>query len=255
VNGATLDNEVLALGQGREEIFGGGLVNEINFTTKTEVGQPIGSFWGYKVEGVFQNQAEIDSSPTRGGEEPGDLRYADLNADGTITADDATYIGSPIPDLLYGIDLNMRLGAFDMGLGFSGQSGNEVLNAKKMVRFGVENFEKSYLDRWTGEGTSNTEPRVTNAGHNYQVSEHFIEDGSFFKLHSAQLGYRLPQSLSQKMNVDQARLYVSGTNLFMLTDYSGYTPELTASSVIASGLDQGVYPPARVLTVGIDLTF
>ncbi len=255
LNGATVSNEVLALGQGREEIFGGGLVNEINFTTKTEVGEPIGSFWGYQVDGVFQNQNEIDNSPTRGGEQPGDLRYVDRNGDGAITADDMTYIGSPIPDFIYGIDLNARWGAFDMGLGFSGQSGNEVLNAKKMVRFGVENFETSYLDRWTGEGTSNTEPRVTNAGHNYQVSEHFIEDGSFLKLHSAQLGYRLPQSLSQRMNVDQARIYVSGTNLLMITDYSGYTPELTANSVIASGLDEGVYPPARVFTVGIDLTF
>lgn len=266
VNGATVDNEVLALGQGREEIFGGGLVNEINFTTRTVPGQPIGSFWGYEVEGVFQTQEEIDASPTRGGEEPGDLRYADLNGrdangeltgqpDGQITTDDMTFLGSPIPDFIYGIDLNMRWRAFDMGVSFTGQSGNEVFNAKKAVRFGVENFEESFLDRWTGPGTSNTEPRITNAGHNYQASERFIEDGSFFKLNSAQLGYRLPQELSQRMNVDQARIYVSGTNLFILSDYSGYTPELTSSSVIASGLDQGVYPPARVLTVGIDLTF
>ncbi|MFW6205663.1 MAG: SusC/RagA family TonB-linked outer membrane protein [Gemmatimonadota bacterium] len=254
-NGATVDNEVLALGQGREEIFGGGLPNEIPYTTRTVVGEPIGSFWGYEVEGIFQNQAEIDSSPTRGGEQPGDLRYADTNGDGEITAEDMTFIGSPIPDFTYGIDLNLRWGAFDAGLGFSGQSGNEVFNAKKSIRFGVENFEAGYLDRWTGEGTSDREPRVTNAGHNYQASERFIEDGSFLKLHSAQLGYRLPQALSQRMNVDQARIYVSGTNLFMLTDYSGYTPELTAQSVIASGLDLGVYPPARVLTVGIDLTF
>lgn len=266
LNGSTVDNEVLALGQGREEIFGGSLPNEIPFTTRTVVGQPIGSFWGYRVEGVFQNQAEIDAAATRGGEEPGDLRYADINGrdengeltgepDGQITTDDKTFIGSPIPDFIYGIDMNLRWGAFDMGLGFSGQAGNEVFNAKKSIRFEVENFEESYLDRWTGEGTSDTEPRITNAGHNYLSSERFIEDGSFFKLHSAQLGYRLPQSLSQRMNVDQARIYVSGANLFILTDYTGYTPELTGTSVIDSGLDLGVYPPARVLTLGIDLTF
>ncbi|MEJ2501980.1 MAG: TonB-dependent receptor [Gemmatimonadota bacterium] len=255
LNGSTVDNEVLALGQGREEIFGGGLVNEIPYTTRTVVGEPIGSFWGYEIEGVFQDQAEIDSSPTRGGEEPGDLRYADLNGDGSITTDDMTFIGSPIPDYIYGIDANFRLGPVDLGVGFTGQVGNEVFNAKKSVRFGVENYEETFMDRWTGPGTSDWEPRITNAGHNYQSSERFIEDGSFLKMHSAQLGYRLPQSVANRMGLDLARVYVSGTNLFLWTDYTGYTPELTASNVIASGLDQGVYPPARVLTIGVDMSF
>jgi hypothetical protein len=206
---------------------------------------------------VFQNQAEIDSSPTRGGEEPGDLKYADLNGDGTITDEDKTFIGSPIPDVIYGFDVNLRYGALDMGVGLSGQSGNEVYNAKRARRFNYENYEAQFLDRWNGEGTSDWEPRVTTSGHNYEASERWIEDGSFLKLHSARLGYRLPQQVSGRMGVDLARVYVSGTNLALFTDYTGYTPELTAASVIASGLDEfsGVYPPARTLTVGIDLTF
>ncbi len=258
-NGSTVKNEVLALGQGREEIFGGALINEIPYTTKTEVGHPIGSFWGYKVAGVFQTQEEINSSPNRGVEHPGDLKYADLNGDGVINTEDMTYIGSPIPDVIYGFDANIKLGSFDFGFGLSGQAGNEVYNAKKSVRFGVDNFETSFLDRWTGQGTSNTEPRITNAGHNYQSSDRWIENGSFLKVHSARLGYRVPQEMSQRMGVDMARIYVSATNLFAWTDYSGYTPEVTNAngSVIASGIDTfgGVYPPSRILTVGLDLTF
>ncbi|HUG41636.1 MAG TPA: TonB-dependent receptor [Longimicrobiales bacterium] len=255
-NGATIDNEVLALGQGREEIFGGAVAG-MGFTTRTVPGEPIGAYWGYRVEGVFQTPEEIASSPIRGGEQPGDLRYADLNGDGVINAEDMTFIGSPIPDVIYGFDADLRLGAFDMGIGFSGQSGNEVLNAKKARRFHAENFEVSYLDRWNGVGTSNWEPRITSAGHNYQPSERWLEDGSFLKLHSARLGYRVPQELSQRMGVDLARLYVSGTSLFLWTDYSGYTPELTSGTVINSGLDQlnVLYPPARIVTVGVDLSF
>ena len=254
-NAATVNNEVKALGGGQEEILGGGLGNEVSFTTRTVVGEPIGSFWGFKVEGVFQNEAEIASSPTRGNEEPGDLRYADLNGDGVITDEDRTFIGSPIPDIIYGFGATLNWSAFDISANFSGQAGNEVFNGKKAVRFGVENYEVSFLDRWHGEGTSNFEPRVTNAGHNYQASERFIESGSFLKLHSAQLGYTLPESLTSRLGFGGARLYVNGTNLFYSTDYTGYTPEVADASVIAGGIDLGVFPPARTITLGLDVNF
>jgi TonB-linked SusC/RagA family outer membrane protein len=255
VNGATVNNEVKALGQGRSEIFSGGLGNEIGITTRTVVGEPIGSFWGFRVVGVFQTDAEIASSPLRGGERPGDLKYADLNGDGRISDADKTFIGSPIPDLTYGLNGRVTWRDVDLSASFSGQSGNQVFNGKKAVRFGVENFETSFLGRWTGPGSSNSEPRVTNAGHNYQSSERFIEDGSFFKLHSAQLGYRLPKSLTGRLNFQAARIYVNGTNLFNVTDYSGYTPELTVGDVIRSGIDLGIFPPARTFTLGLDVTF
>jgi TonB-linked SusC/RagA family outer membrane protein len=260
VNGATINNEVKALAQGRSEIFGGGLGNEVSATTRTVVGQPIGSFWGFKVLGVFQDSAEIANSPTRGTtaanrERPGDLKYADLNGDGRITDADKTFIGSPIPDLIYGLSTRVSWRRFDLAATFSGQSGNEVFNGKKAVRFGVENFETSFLNRWTGPGTSNWEPRITNAGHNYQASERFIEDGSFFKLNAVQLGFRLPESLTGRLNLQTARIYVNGTNLFTVTDYSGYTPELTVEDVIRTGIDLGVFPPARTITLGLDIGF
>jgi TonB-linked SusC/RagA family outer membrane protein len=255
INGSTINNEVKKLAQGREQILGGGLGNEITFTTRTVVGQPIGSFWGFRVAGVFQDSAEITSSPRRGGERPGDLRFADLNGDGTITDADKTFIGSPIPDLVYGLSTRLSWGRFDLSASFSGVSGNEVFNGKKAVRFGVENFETSYLNRWRGPGTSNREPRVTTAGHNYQASDRFIEDGSFFKLNAAQLGFRLPESLTARARLQTARIYVNGTNLFNVTDYSGYTPELTVEDVIRTGIDLGVFPPARTITLGLDVNF
>lgn len=255
VNGSTINNEVKKLAQGREQILGGGLGNEVTFTTRTVVGEPIGSFWGFRVAGVFQDSAEIISSPRRGGERPGDLRYADLNGDGQVTDADKTFIGSPIPDLVYGLGARISWRRFDVATTFSGQSGNEIFNGKKAVRFGVENFERSFLARWHGPGTSNREPRITNAGHNYVASDRFIEDGSFFKMNALQLGFRLPESLTGRLRAQTARIYVNGTNLFIVTDYSGYTPELTVEDVIRSGIDLGVFPPARTITVGLDVNF
>src|SRR5690606_21899441 len=133
--------------------------------------EPIGSFYGFRTDGVFQNAAELAAGPLRGTESIGDLRFVDTNDDGVIDNADMTFIGSPIPDFTYGMFARLNYGAFDFSAQFSGVSGNEVFNGKKAVRFGIESFERSYLDRWTGEGTSDTEPRVTNAGHNYVSSD------------------------------------------------------------------------------------
>lgn len=252
---STVSNEVLSLGDGQDYISGGGLGNEISSTTRTEVGEPIGSFYGYKVEGVYQNQQEIDDAPTDGGVEPGDLRFADTNDDGEINGDDRQYLGSPIPDFSFGLNLETSYKNVDLALNFDGQYGNKIFNAKKATRFGIENFETSYLDRWNGEGTSDSEPRVTNAGHNYQASDRFIEDGSFLRLNNAQIGYTLPTDLLDQIDLNDVRIYMSGRNLFTLTEYSGYSPQIGGSSVIASGIDEGTYPSARSITVGLDVAF
>lgn len=256
INGSTLYNEVQSLGGGREEILGGGLGNEISTFTRTAPGQPIGYFWGYETAGIYQTEAEAQGAPPVGGRNPapGDLIYVDQNDDGIINSEDRVFLGSGIPDFIYGFNVNLGYEGLDLSLSFSGQSGNEIVNGKKAVRFGVENFEASYLDRWHGPGTSNTEPRVTNAGYNYQASDRFIEDGSFLKLQTATLGYRLPQSLLGRLDVQGARIYVSGTNLFTITGYSGYTPEITENNVLRNGIDLGVFPIARTITAGINLT-
>lgn len=257
--GSTTDNEVQALGQGREEIFGGGLVNEISFTTLTEPGRAIGSFYGYKVAGIYQTEEDIQNLPApEGGTDvvqPGDFRYVDVDDNGVINADDRTFIGSPIPDYVYGIQLSTTWKGLSVALDFNGQLGNEVFNAKKAVRFGTENFEESFLDRWTGPGTSDSEPRVTNAGWNYQVSDWYLSDGSYLKLRNVRVGYALPGSWLNPLGVQRTQIYVNGTNLFTLTEYPGYTPEVGSENVLANGLDTGLFPIPRTITVGVNATF
>ncbi len=256
LNGSTTNNEVEALGQGKEEILGGGLVNEIPFTTKTVPGQSIGAFFGYKVNGVYQNQEQIDNTPSMPGVEPGDLNFADTDGDGDIDAEDRTFIGSPIPDYTYGINLSASYKGFDVSATLNGQVGAEIFNAKKATRFGIENFERSFLDRWTGEGTSNSEPRIGNPGHNwFTASEWLLEDGSFLKIRNVQVGYTLPQSVTGSLGMRKLRVYANGTNLVTFTDYSGYTPEISGDSVISDSIDDGIYPIARSVTFGVDLTF
>ncbi|RMG69052.1 MAG: TonB-dependent receptor [Bacteroidetes bacterium] len=252
---STVYNEVLALGEGKEEIFGGGLGVGGKLGTRTVVGQPIGGFYGYEVAGVFQTQEEIDASPNRGVEAPGDLQFVDINEDGVITSEDRTYLGSPIPSFIYGFNFSLSYKGVDLVADFNGQMGNYLINAKKMARFGTPNFEASYLDRWTEPGSSDSEPRVTNGGHNYEMSTRFIERGDFFRLRNLQIGYSLPESLISRMGMSRLRVYAGATNLFTRSPYSGYTPEVTSGSVIAVGIDSGVYPIARVYQIGVNLSF
>lgn len=256
LNGSTTNNEIQSLGEGKEEILGGGLVNEISFTTRTVPGHSIGAFYGYKVNGVYQTQEEIDNTPSMPGVEPGDLNFVDTDGDGDIDAEDRTFIGSPIPDFTYGLNLNASYKGFDVSASLNGQMGAEVFNAKKAVRFGIENFETSFLDRWTGEGTSNSEPRIGNPGHNwFTASEWLLEDASYLKIRNVQLGYTLPESVAAPLNMQTLRVYANATNLVTFTGYSGYTPEISGDSVISDSIDDGIYPMARTVTVGVDLTF
>jgi TonB-linked SusC/RagA family outer membrane protein len=254
---STVNNEVLELGQGNEEILAGGLINEIGATTRTVEGGEIGAFWGYEAIGVFQTEEEIANSPTRGSEEPGDLIYKDQNGDGIINSDDRVEIGSPISDWIYGLNLDFSFRGFDLSMSFDGQAGHDIFNAKRAVRFGVENFETSRLDRWTGPGTSNTEPRVTNAGHNYLPSTHFLEDGDFLRLRNLQVGYTIPVTLANQIGVRNIRLYANATNVFTITDYSGYTPQIGGGNVLATSIDRfgGIYPVSSVYTGGIEISF
>jgi len=208
------------------------------------------------VNGVYQTQAAIDNTPSLPGVEPGDLNFADTNGDGELTAKDRTFIGSPIPDFTYGISLNMSYKGFDVSTTLSGQTGSQIFNAKKAVRFGIENFESSFMDRWTGPGTSNSEPRIGNPGHNwFTASEWLLEDGSFLKIRNVQVGYTLPQGLSRPLGMQKLRIYANGTNLVTFTNYSGYTPEISGDSVISDSIDDGIYPIPQSITFGIDLTF
>ncbi|MEX2462687.1 MAG: TonB-dependent receptor [Balneolaceae bacterium] len=255
MNATTVNNEVLSLGRGNENIFGGGVGVGGMLATRTVVGKPIGSFFGYKMDGIFQNQADVNAGPRMGNEQPGDIRFTDINGDGQITTDDRTFLGSPTPDYLFALNFEVGYKGVDVSASLSGVYGNKIYNAKKQARFGTPNFEKSALNRWTGEGSTDSYPRITNGGHNYNVSDFFIEDGSFLKLQSFTVGYTLDPSLTSKLGLRNLRVYANGNNLFTLTGYDGYTPEITSGSVIDTGIDNAFYPFARTITFGISASF
>jgi TonB-linked SusC/RagA family outer membrane protein len=248
-------NKVLQLNQGKSAIFEAN-TGQGDFATRTVVGQPIGAFYGYQVAGVFQNQEELSTLPKFGNEKPGDFRFADLNGDGKLDANDRTALGSPIPTLTYGFSAGLDIFGFDLSADLFGVSGNKVVNAKTLSRFDTPNWETLwYNDRWTAEGSSNTVPRVTNGGHNYRMSNFLIEDGSFMRLRSVALGYTLPKQWLRSIGVSKARFYASGTNLWTKQAYSGYTPEFPNDSPFRAGIDYLNYPMAKTMLLGLDVAF
>jgi TonB-linked SusC/RagA family outer membrane protein len=252
---APVQNEVLKLNDGKSEIFDGRTAQG-DFATRTVVGLPIGAFYGYQTDGIFQNEGEIAASPKFGSEKPGDFRFKDLNADGKLDAQDRTYLGSPIPTVTYGFSAGLELFGFDIAADFFGVKGNKVVNAKAVARFDTPNWETLWYDNhWTGEGTSNTVPRVTNGGHNYRMSDFLIEDGSFFRLRSVVLGYALPQQWGKRLGISKLRVYGSGTNLWTRQSYAGFTPEFPNDSAFRAGMDFLNYPMAKMMLVGLDIGF
>ncbi len=252
---STVNNEVTQLDKRKSEVLGAGTATG-DYATRTEVGRSIGEFYGYKVAGIFQNADEVATLPKLGSEKPGDFRYQDTNGDGVISEADKVYLGSPIPKLTYGFTLGLEAYGFDFAADFFGVSGNKVVNARSMARYGVYNWERLYYDgRWTGEGTSNTVPRVTNGGHNYRMSDFYVQDGSFFRLRSLVLGFTLPHTLTQRIGIERARIYGNGTNLWTKQQYTGYSPEFAGGSVFSAGVDYGSYPVAKTILAGLEITF
>ncbi|MBW6498056.1 MAG: TonB-dependent receptor [Bacteroidales bacterium] len=257
VLGTTIHNEVLSIGgaSGVDSVLiGGYLANGIPVTL-SRVGLPIGAFYGYVTDGIFQNQAELDAYPHSAQAEAGDLRFVDVNNDGRISGLDRTYIGSPIPKFIYGLNFEFQYKAFDLSIDVHGQTGNKIFNGKDAVRPDPYNFERTVWDRWTGPGTSNTEPRPSFGGYNYTPSDRFIQDGSFVRLRNVMIGYTLPEALALRMAMKEVRLYLKGTNMFTMTKFTGYTPEIGSYDVLSNGIDFGTYPIAAVFSLGLNVTF
>ncbi|OAV42677.1 TonB-dependent receptor [Lewinella sp. 4G2] len=251
-------NEVLKLDGEQSDFFAGGIGVGGQLGTNSRAGFVAGSFWGYELDGVFQTQEEVDALPTLGTQVPGDLRFRDQNGDGVITPEgDRVVLGSAIPDAIVGVNGSVQYAGIELSLNFTGQFGNQIINAKKMSRFGAYNYERSFLDRWNGEGTSDSEPRVTLAGQNIEtLSSRFIEDGSYVRLRNVTVGYSLPAGVTRSLFLERVRIYASGTNLWTSQEYSGYNPEIFNGSVFDNGIDRGnIYPIARTITFGLDVQF
>ena len=215
--------------------------------TKTEVGQPISSYYGLLFDGIYQNAAEVTRVlfSNANGAQPGDIKFKDLNADGQINADDRTFIGNPVPKLTYGFSFSADYRSFDFSFLLQGVNGVDRYNdLKQILNYDSRPFNSmvSVLDSWHGEGTSNTTPRVTfnnNGGGN--VSSVFVEDASYLRLKNIELGYTFNTS---RMGIKNLRLYASGQNLLTSTDYTGLDPEST------SLIDKGTYPQSKAFIIG-----
>ncbi len=257
-NASFVHNEVLSLDGNTQNFFGGGLGVGGQLGTNSRPGTAAGSYYGYEAIGVFQNQEQLGQYAQLGNQQLGDIIFQDQNGDGVINAaSDRVVLGSSIPDMILGVNGSFSYSGLELSFDVTGQFGNEVINAKQMARFGAYNYETRWLDRWTGEGTSNTIPRVTIAGQNFEtLSSLYVEDGSYLRLRNVTLGYRFASDLTDRLRMQSLRVYVNGTNLVTSQKYSGYNPEIYNGSVFDNGIDRGdIYPIARTITAGIDITF
>ncbi|SHF08937.1 TonB-linked outer membrane protein, SusC/RagA family [Mariniphaga anaerophila] len=258
-NVTTLNNEVLEVNNGSGFIEGGDFGVGQPAPARMEVGLPIGYFYGYKTDGIFQSQAEVDAHPSQAAlgaaAAPGDIRYVDVNKDGKIDASDRTYIGDPIADAVMGLNVTLNFKGFDFVAYAYASLGNDMVRNYERTQPNVNRL--SYvMDRWTGAGTSNEVPRVTTAATaNTLFSSFYVEDASFLRLQNLQLGYTIPKKITEKANIGSLRLYSSVSNLFTLTKYKGYDPAASSGSPIGSGFDSGFYPAARTYTFGLNLNF
>jgi len=231
--------------------------------TRGEVGQPIGYFWGYKTNGLFQTQADVFRHVNSAGHmlqpnaRPGDVRFVDFDRDGAITPADRTKIGNPIPDWTFGYNASFRFRNFDLSMLIIGTLGNDIFNGMIRQDLRFTNRTTEILERWTGEGTSNRIPRFTwiDTNHNYRVSDIYIEDGSFLRMRNLQIGYTIPSAILNRIRASTWRIYVSVENLFTLTRYTGADPEIGAMSPFNAGIDRGVYPHARTFRIGTSISF
>jgi len=253
-------NKVISLYQNTPMYIGSGIGLNGTLATNT-VGYPVNAFYGYVMDGIFQNQKEVDQSSVQvpGADpynrtSPGDVRFRDLNNDGVINDGDRTILGNPNPQFIYAMTNDFSYAGFDLSIFLQGVQGNDIFNANNVFQESMavaQNQTQAVLGRWEGEGTSNTMPRAifNDPNNNSRISSRFIEDGSYLRIKNVTFGYTLPASLLSRYKVQRIRIYASAQNLFTFTKYSGFDPE-----VPYNGVDYNVYPVTRVLSLGLNIT-
>lgn len=230
-------------------------------------GKPIASFYGWKTNGLYQNRTEIENDPNIKNDPrksmitPGDVRFVDINGDGVIDEKDRTYIGDPNPNVILGFQAQLGYKGFDLSMNIIGSFGADLYNADRMQGLDPSYSYNMYgetLNRWHGEGTSNSIPKMTTrrTNLNHRTSDLFIENGDFLKLRNITLGYVLPKGLLQKVSINNLRIFASVENLFTITPYSGYSPEIGyTDGNKQKGVDYAQYPQSRKFTIGLNLNF
>ncbi len=255
------ENKVISVVTGGNPIYGGGGASTGGaLATRTVVGRPIGEYFGYQVDGIFQTDAEAAASAQKTAK-AGDFKYRDVSGpngkpDGVIDFNDRVPLGNPNPKFTYGINTSWNYKQFDLALDFQGVAGVQVYNANPALRFGNENFTQDFYNhRWHGAGTSNTYPSAKiGGGDNYLPNSFFVENGSYFRIRNMQLGYTLPGDLSKRWKMQRLRIYVNAQNAFNFFRYKGFSPEIGGGPRDA-GIDNNVYPLFATYNFGVNVTF
>jgi TonB-linked SusC/RagA family outer membrane protein len=258
-NLTTIRNKVTALPAGVDFYEFGAFGVGGGTATRMQVGYPMGYFFGYKTDGVYQSAQEVtERGITQAGAQAGDLRFVDNDNSGTINFSndsDKTIIGSPIPDVIMGINVGMSFKGIDFSATLYASIGNDILRNYERQQ-PLANLLSYKMERWTGPGSTNENPRLTTAANNNGViSDYFVEDGSFARIKNIQLGYTLPGTLTDKIGARKLRVYVAVNNLATFTKYRGYDPDFSTSSPVVSGIDYGFYPQAKTFMAGLNLNF
>lgn len=280
-----IKNKVTALGTGNEPIYGSYLEEGsiVDYVTKTAVGMPIGSFFGYVTDGIFQTADEVRASaqyePGKLDSEQttrvGDFRFKDLNGDGNITAEDRTYLGSPLPDFVFGIPLNFRYDGFDLSIFFQGQTGNKIYNVMDYYLYNAAEgnvYADIRSQHWSGQAAenraffplnlNNSVPDLdpSDTARNFRSSDFFVKDGSYLRLKELRFSYTFPQNIIGRLGLSSLTLSATAYNLLTFTKYDGFDPEVgkvsgTESNNLSMGVDHGNYPQARSFTFGLKFGF
>jgi TonB-linked SusC/RagA family outer membrane protein len=260
-NVAYLKNTVTFVASDANYITGDASFQSMGAVTRTQEGQSYNSFYGYQTAGIFQNAAEVSAYTNASGKPiqpnavPGDFRWVDTNGDGAISDLDKTFLGSNIPKYTFGLTLNFEFKNFDLMAFASGAAGNKIFQGLRRLDINNSNWQTVALSRWTGEGTSNTYPRLTSNdtnGNFGNMSDFYLEKGDYLRLKVVQFGYSLPAHLIGKISANKLRFYISAENLLTLTKYTGYDPEIGGG---VFGIDKGIYPQARTFMLGVQLQF
>lgn len=263
-NASLLRNTLIKLGNASgENIYENAGASGVGSYVKGKNGEVFPYFYGFKTDGIFQTKAEVDAYVNSDGAkyqanaQAGDVRFVDFNKDGKIDDADKTKIGKGMPDWTYGLSLGADWKGLDVSLFFQGTSGNDIFDFSQRGDIPAMNRPEWILGRWIGEGTSTHIPRMTNSNPNanWRSSDLYVKDGSYLRLKNAQLGYTLPADLTRKVSVQKLRVFVSAENLLTFTKYDGFDPEVASGGYTTIGVDKGIYPQARTISLGANISF
>ena len=248
-------NKVVSIGND----FNFSLISVSNGQTinTTSSGNSIGAFYGYEQTGVYQNEKDALNAPYYpGGFLPGDISYHDADGNDTLDTRDIKYLGTPFPRYNYGLSFSFAYKGFDLGIDGQGVAGNKIFLERRTQTFAPLNYETNRLNAWHGKGTSNTEPALnpTRLTNNF-FSDYWLENGGYFRLRTLQLGYNFNANTLKNIGIKKLRLYISGQNIFTLTNASGYSPEVPVDNPISAGHDNGVYPVPAIYSIGLNAIF